>query len=211
VDPPPADAPGAPAGDAPAPSPAPSTAPPPPASPASPPASPSSEQSTPGAADNGKTEVITVTDSPIERELLTGRAPVSVVTRADLAASGRATLGDILQALPAQANGANAQVNAGGDGTTRINLRGLGAPRTLVLVNGRRMVNGGSGADASADITTIPLAMVRRRRDRGRGQHHHPPAVRWHRRHGADQHLAARRRHRARCQRRHRLRVGAQE
>jgi outer membrane receptor protein involved in Fe transport len=162
VDPPPADAPGAPAGDAPAPSPAPSTAPPPPASPASPPASPSSEQSTPGAADNGKTEVITVTDSPIERELLTGRAPVSVVTRADLAASGRATLGDILQALPAQANGANAQVNAGGDGTTRINLRGLGAPRTLVLVNGRRMVNGGSGADASADITTIPLAMVER-------------------------------------------------
>jgi iron complex outermembrane recepter protein len=106
--------------------------------------------------------VITVTDSPIEHELFTGRAPVSVVTRADLAASGRATLGEILQALPAQANGANAQVNAGGDGTTRINLRGLGAPRTLVLVNGRRMVNGGSGADESADITTIPLAMVER-------------------------------------------------
>src|SRR4051812_28495709 len=112
--------------------------------------------------DNGKTEVISVTGATVERERLTGRAPVSVVTRADLAASGRATLGDVLQALPAQANGANAQVNAGGDGTTRINLRGLGAPRTLVLVNGRRMVNGGSGADAAVDITTIPLAMVER-------------------------------------------------
>ncbi len=115
----------------------------------------------PPADDDGKTEVISVTDTT-EHDLLTGRAPVSVVTRADLAASGRATLGDVLQALPAQANGANAQVNAGGDGTTRINLRGLGAGRTLVLVNGRRMVNGGSGADASVDITTIPLAMVER-------------------------------------------------
>src|SRR6185295_12452275 len=48
-----------------------------------------------------------------------------------------------------QSNASNAQVNAGGDGTTRINLRGLGAPRTLVLLNGRRIVNGGSGADAA--------------------------------------------------------------
>ncbi|HEX8108126.1 MAG TPA: TonB-dependent receptor plug domain-containing protein, partial [Kofleriaceae bacterium] len=123
---------------------------------------PAGDEGAPPAEDNGKTEVISVTDTPIERTLVTGRAPVSVVTRADLDASGRATLGDILQALPAQANAGNAQVNAGGDGTTRINLRGLGAPRTLVLVNGRRMVNGGSGADASVDVNTIPLAMVER-------------------------------------------------
>jgi outer membrane receptor protein involved in Fe transport len=122
---------------------------------------PDDERAAP-AADNGKTEVISVTGTTVEHELLTGRAPVSVVTRADLAVSGRATLGDVLQALPAQANGANAQVNAGGDGATRINLRGLGAARTLVLVNGRRMVNGGSGADASVDVNAIPLAMVER-------------------------------------------------
>jgi outer membrane receptor protein involved in Fe transport len=127
-----------------------------------PPDEPSGEPSAPPAGDNGKVEVISVTDSPIEHDLITGRAPVSLVTRADLAASGHATLGDLLQALPAQTNGGNAQINAGGDGTTRINLRGLGAPRTLVLVNGRRMVNGGSGADASVDVTTIPLAMVER-------------------------------------------------
>ena len=59
-------------------------------------------------------------------------------------------------------NAGNAQVNAGGDGTTRINLRGLGAPRTLVLINGRRMVNGGNGADASVDVNAIPLAMIER-------------------------------------------------
>jgi iron complex outermembrane receptor protein len=112
--------------------------------------------------EDGKTEVISVTDSPIEHKLLTGRTPVSVVTRADLAASGRATLGDILQSIPAQSNAGNAQVNAEGDGTTRINLRGLGTARTLVLLNGRRLVNGGPGADAAVDLNAIPLAAIER-------------------------------------------------
>jgi outer membrane receptor protein involved in Fe transport len=106
--------------------------------------------------------VISVTDTPVERKLVTGRAPVTVVTRADLATSGHATLGDILQALPVNSNGTNAQVNAGGDGTTRINLRGLGAPRTLVLVNGRRVAYGGNGADASVDVNASPLPMIER-------------------------------------------------
>jgi outer membrane receptor protein involved in Fe transport len=116
----------------------------------------------PTLPEDGKTEVISVTDPAIEHRLRTGRAPVTVVTRAELAASGRATLGDILQSLPIQANAANAQVNAGGDGTTRINLRGLGAPRTLVLLNGRRMVNSGPGADSAVDLNAIPLAMIER-------------------------------------------------
>jgi iron complex outermembrane receptor protein len=87
---------------------------------------------------------------------------VSVITRDDLAASGRATLGDILQSMPGQSNAANAQVNAGGDGTTRLNLRGLGAPRTLVLLNGRRIVAGGPGADAAVDVNAIPLPVIER-------------------------------------------------
>src|SRR5262249_6760438 len=40
--------------------------------------------------------------------------------------------------------------------------RGLGAARTLVLVNGRRFINGGPGADASVDVNAIPLAMIER-------------------------------------------------
>jgi outer membrane receptor protein involved in Fe transport len=155
--------------DAPAPGDAPATppadeppAPPAPAPAAPPPPAPPATPVKPPAGDDGKTEVISVTGATVERERFTGRAPVSVVTRTDLAASGRATLGDILQALPAVSNAGNAQVNAGGDGTTRINLRGLGAPRTLVLINGRRMVNGGNGADAAVDVNAIPLAMIER-------------------------------------------------
>jgi outer membrane receptor protein involved in Fe transport len=111
---------------------------------------------------DGKTEVINVTDASVEHERFTGRGAVSVVTRADIAASGHGTLGDILLALPAQANAGNAQVNAGGDGTTRVNLRGLGASRTLVLLDGRRIVNGGPGADAAVDVNAIPLAAIER-------------------------------------------------
>src|ERR1051325_9937920 len=94
------------------------------------PAAPSVDDSA-ALSDDGKTEVIAETDSTIEHKLFTGRAPISVVTRADLAASGRGTLGEILQALPAQANAGNAQDNAAGDGTTRVNLRSLGVARTL--------------------------------------------------------------------------------
>jgi iron complex outermembrane receptor protein len=128
---------------------------------AAPPTAPSNDDSA-ASSDDGKTEVIAVTGSTIEYKLFTGRAPVSVVTRADLAASGRGTLGEILQALPAQANASNAQDNAAGDGTTRVNLRSLGVARTLVLLNGRRLVNGGPGADAAVDINAIPVAAIER-------------------------------------------------
>ncbi|HET9627818.1 MAG TPA: TonB-dependent receptor [Kofleriaceae bacterium] len=112
--------------------------------------------------DDGNTEVITITDKTEAQKLFEARAPVTVITRKDLEVSGHATLGDILQALPSQANAGNAQVNEGGDGATRINLRGLGAARTLVLINGRRMVPGGPGADSSVDLNAIPLAMIER-------------------------------------------------
>jgi iron complex outermembrane receptor protein len=136
----------------------------PPAQPAAPPPPPASAPPEPVAPvdDDGKSEVISVTGTTIERELFTGRASVTVITRDDLDASGRGTLGDILQSMPGQSNAGNAQVNAGGDGTTRINLRGLGAPRTLVLLNGRRIVNGGAGADSSVDINAIPLPVIER-------------------------------------------------
>ncbi|HEY1558826.1 MAG TPA: TonB-dependent receptor [Kofleriaceae bacterium] len=111
---------------------------------------------------HGNDEVIVVTGSSLDHDVFTGRAPVSIVTRADIEASGSATIGDILQAIPAQTNGANAQVNSTGDGATRIDLRGLGPARTLVLLNGRRFVYGGSGADAAVDIDAIPLAMIER-------------------------------------------------
>src|SRR5205823_11862991 len=71
-------------------------------------------------------------------------------------------VGDILQKLPSQGNAINDQNNNGGDGSVRIDLRSLGSGRTLTLLNGRRMVPSGLGADSSVDLGTIPLAMIER-------------------------------------------------
>jgi iron complex outermembrane recepter protein len=86
----------------------------------------------------------------------------TTVTRSALLGSGLTNLGEVLQRLPSQGNGINARANNGGDGTTRLNLRGLGAARTTVAINGRSVAPSGTGADSSYDLGLIPLAMVER-------------------------------------------------
>src|ERR1044071_5314514 len=112
--------------------------------------------------EESKGEVITVTGSTLQRRELTTPAPVTVMDKDDLDGAGLTTLGDILQDMPAQSNGINAQTNNGNTGATRIDVRGLGARPTLVLLNGRRVVPGGTGADSSVDINSIPLAVIER-------------------------------------------------
>jgi iron complex outermembrane receptor protein len=107
-------------------------------------------------------EEIVVTGSRILRVELTTAAPVTVLNRTQIESSGRPSIGDILQSIPEQSNAINTQFNNGGDGATRINLRGLGTARTLVLVNGRRFVAGGTGADASVDLNSIPTSAIQR-------------------------------------------------
>jgi outer membrane receptor protein involved in Fe transport len=114
------------------------------------------------AEQESKEEVIVVTGSTIGRKTLTTPAPLTVLNREALIAAGRSTVGDIIQMLPSQTNGINAQTNNGGDGSTRVDLRGLGAARTLTLINGRRVVPSGNGANSSVDMNTIPLAMIDR-------------------------------------------------
>jgi outer membrane receptor protein involved in Fe transport len=107
-------------------------------------------------------EEIVVTGTRIPRLEVGKAAPVTLVSREQITSSGKASVGAVLQSLPEQAGGINTQVNNGGDGSTRVDLRGLGSHRTLVLLNGRRMVAGGTGADSSADLSTIPTAAIQR-------------------------------------------------
>lgn len=126
---------------------------------------PPADQPAAPAAEEGKKSVveeIVVTGSRIRRKDLSTPAPVTVLSREQLVASGKVSIGDFLQSLPEQANAINTAVNNGGDGSTRVNLRGVGANRTLVLVNGRRLVPGGTGADGSADLNSIPTAAIER-------------------------------------------------
>ncbi len=107
-------------------------------------------------------EELVVTGSRIKRMDLTTPAPVTVLTREQIDAEGLASIGDILQHLPSQSNASNTQANNGGDGSTRVSLRGLGSGRTLVLLNGRRFVAGGTGANSSVDLNAIPASVVQR-------------------------------------------------
>ncbi len=109
-----------------------------------------------------RAQEIVVTGTRIRRKDPTTPAPVSVISRDQIAASGKVSIGDFLQGLPEQGNAINTGVNAGGDGSTRVNLRGIGTSRTLVLVNGRRWMPGGAGADGSVDLNSIPSAAVER-------------------------------------------------
>ncbi len=167
---PPGDQPPPPTGDQP---PTPPPTPPPPVNQTPPPAPPANVPKTPDLTDEELAklseseatkgeEVIVVTGSAIERREVTTASPVSVVDREKLEAAGITNVGDILQKLPSQGNALNAQNNNGGDGSTRIDLRSLGTQRTLTLINGRRVVPGGLGADDSVDIGAIPLAVIDR-------------------------------------------------
>ena len=111
-------------------------------------------------------EEIIVTGTRIERADIDSVGPVTVLDAADIAATGISSLEVLLQRLPAVAgfggNQTNAYWTANGYGTTQVNLRGLGINRTLVLINGRRVVFGGTGANSSVDLSMIPVALIER-------------------------------------------------
>ncbi len=115
------------------------------------------------AADTSEgVEDIQVTGTRIKRKSIATAAPISVVTRQDLLASGRVAIEQILQQLPFNGNALNTQQNNGGNGAATINLRSLGANRTLVLVDGRRHVPGGDGVNAAVDLNAIPVSIIER-------------------------------------------------
>ena len=127
------------------------------------PAATTPEGSSPGA----KTlETVSVTGSHIKRAQISGVGPVTVVDKEAIERSGAISVETLLQRLPAAAGFAGNQTNAywadNGYGTTQVNLRGLGISRTLVLLNGRRVVNGGTGANSSVDLNIIPIALIER-------------------------------------------------
>ncbi|SFK95305.1 TonB-dependent receptor [Lysobacter sp. cf310] len=111
-------------------------------------------------------DTVTVTGSHIKRAQISGVGPVTVIDREAIQRSGAISVDTLLQRLPAAAGFAGNQTNAywadNGYGTTQVNLRGLGINRTLVLLNGRRIVNGGTGANSSVDLNVIPIALIER-------------------------------------------------
>ncbi len=106
---------------------------------------------------------IVVTGSRIRSANLESTTPVTQVTAADVVTQGVTRIEDLVNQLPQAFAAQNVTVSNGSTGTATLNLRGLGSPRTLVLIDGRRMPYGGvTAASAAPDINQIPTSMVER-------------------------------------------------
>ncbi|UAK26307.1 TonB-dependent receptor plug domain-containing protein [Sphingomonas nostoxanthinifaciens] len=103
---------------------------------------------------------IVVTGSRIARPDLVASSPVAVINPAAIRASNTVTVEQILTVNPQfVANGTSASNNPG-DGAATIDLRGLGANRTLVLIDGKRAP--AYDTTGAVDVNTIPVALIKR-------------------------------------------------
>ena len=106
------------------------------------------------------TETIIVTGSRIARPELQASSPVAVVGAEEFQFSGSMHVEEVLHELPQVIPSLSGASNNPGDGVATVDLRGLGAVRTLVLVNGRRYV--AYDEQQVVDINTVPTALVER-------------------------------------------------
>lgn len=104
---------------------------------------------------------IVVTGSRIKQPNLESASPVTVISNAEFKQTGTTRVEDLVNSLPQVFAAQGSNVSNGSSGTATLNLRGLGAERTLVLVNGRRLVPGDPTTSA-ADINVIPAALIER-------------------------------------------------
>ena len=113
-------------------------------------------------------ERIEVTGSSIKRVDAETAVPVQIITRQEIERTGVATTEELLKHVTATASaGSIVAATANGTITTsqsNVSLRGLGATRTLVLVNGRRITvfGGQTGTAGAVDVNSIPLAAIER-------------------------------------------------
>lgn len=118
----------------------------------------------------GSGETIYVTGSRIRRDEFSSPSPITVVDPAIAVRQGLFDTGSMIQGSPIASG--SSQVTAavssqfsvqGGEGVQTVSLRGLGANRTLVLLNGRRAGPAGTRGEVSAfDLNVIPQSIVQR-------------------------------------------------
>ena len=115
-------------------------------------------------------EQVVVTGSRIRRSGFSSAAPMDVISAESAAPQGFTDIGALLRSTTSAAGSpqvtsatSTAFVQNGGAGAETISLRGLGANRTLVLLNGRRAGPAGiRGSVSSFDMNVLPLSAIER-------------------------------------------------
>ncbi len=105
-------------------------------------------------------ERVDVTGSRIKTFDATSNSPITSLSSAEVNATQPAAVEEVIKSLPAAVPAIGPGTNNGTGGGATIDLRGLGPSRTLVLVNGRRMVPFNLGGQV--DTNSIPVGMLDR-------------------------------------------------
>lgn len=109
---------------------------------------------------------IVVTGSRIRQDGYNAPVPVTVLGSQEIQAQKPNNIADLVNTLPAVTGGTFTAANSSGNissgtaGLASVNLRGLGAGRTLILIDGRRTPP--STFTGIVDLNTIPQDLVRR-------------------------------------------------
>ncbi|MHB1206006.1 MAG: TonB-dependent receptor domain-containing protein [Rhodospirillaceae bacterium] len=121
-------------------------------------------------ADVPAVEEVVITGSRIVRNGYEAPTPVSVLGVEELAAQAPQNIADAVNQMPVFAgsttpHSANSSTGNGTVGTNSLNLRGLGANRTLVLLDGKRVApssQNGSSTGGSVDVNIVPNGLLSR-------------------------------------------------
>ena len=107
-------------------------------------------------------EEVIVTGSRIIDPNVISSSQIAVVDGQDIIDAGITRVEDFLNDMPQVSPGQSITNSNGSNGTATVNLRNLGCARTLVLLNGRRMVPGTTGGGSCADLNTIPTLLLKK-------------------------------------------------
>jgi iron complex outermembrane receptor protein len=119
--------------------------------------------------EEGDVSALVITGSRIKRSEFNSSAPIQVITSEQSSLEGLVDTAEILQQSSVASgsfqvnNQLTGFVTDGGPGASTISLRGLGATRTLVLLNGKRVGPAGTrGTVGPVDLNVIPNSIVER-------------------------------------------------
>lgn len=110
-----------------------------------------------GAAESN---TIVVTGSLIRNPNLQASSPVATIGSQELELRQSNVAEEVLRSLPGAVPSIGSNVNNGNGGSSFVDLRGLGANRNIVLLDGNRIAPAGLGG--IVDLNNIPLALVQR-------------------------------------------------
>ena len=118
------------------------------------------------AQSSDQPEAVVVTGTRIPSTNFTSVSPISVATAQQISETSAFNLEDVLLRLtgPDNTNGTSGTTNNGGEGFSQIGLRNLGPQRTLVLVDGQRLIPATQSGFSTTvpDLNSVPVSMIDR-------------------------------------------------